>query len=136
MTRRIALAAGLLALAAAAPCLADDGPGAVVHRKLASYGPWYTPAQAAFIRTRCGYGPGAAIRDLRIEGDVMTCGNGRRVRDPQVRAMARDVTRRAQARARAVMADPEVRDALASATSGAAHRALADAEARLAQVPR
>lgn len=119
----------LLAWLAAGP--APAGPlDAAIQRRLDAEGPWLTPAEQRFVTARCGKRPGrSGGGNLRIEGDALHCGNGRVVRGPEVRAMARAIEGRAHDRVRAAMRSPEVRQAAQAEADAAIRRGRAAAEA-------
>jgi hypothetical protein len=147
-----ALAAFALALAApaAAPVQAEGGSGAqasaeahvrtrtredalsaLIDRHLRSGGSWFTPAERAVIERKCGYAPGAWDGfEANLSNGVFTCRDGRRVDDPEVRAVLKAAAPRIEARVEAVMKRADVASAIARVAETAAAEALAEMEAR------
>ena len=89
-----------------------------IRRQMKASGPVFAPAHQHFIRERCGMAAGARVSNVRMAGDVLTCPDGRRVSDPQVRVVGREISARAKALARALMASPEVRAAMSWTVAG------------------
>jgi len=131
-TIRIVAASGLaLAVAAmglASPSLAKpdhNGVGRVVAEAIEREGPMITDAERATIRAKCGGGEEGD--SITSRDGVLICKNGRRVDDPEVRAIVARVGDRAAAHVASVMARPQVRQALSGEALRAARAALRDA---------
>lgn len=104
---------------------------ALINRELHAGGSWFTPAERAVIERRCGYEPGEWDGfEVEVSGGVLTCRDGRRVDDPEVRAVVAAAAPRIEARARAVMARADVAAAIARVAEVAAARALREVEAK------
>ena len=79
------------------------------------------------IERKCGYAPGSWDgNNLNMSNGIMTCGNGRRVDDPEVRAMMEVAGGRISRRVNAVMQRPEIRNAIAAVARQASGEALAE----------
>lgn len=142
MTAMTLVAAG--ALAAAVPEAAEPGAeaaieargealGALIERRLADRGSFFTPGERAVIERACGYAPGEWDgRQATIHDGALTCTNGRRAEGPEVRAVLRAVEPRIEAFVEGVMASPEVAQAMARLTEEATTEALRSAEVALA----
>jgi hypothetical protein len=100
----------------------------VIDRELHAGGPFFTAPERALIERKCGYAPGSWDGfSINISNNVLTCSNGRRVDDPEIRAMLRAAEPRIEARVEEVMARPAVRaaiDRVADAATAQAMRAL------------
>ena len=102
-----------------------------INRELRAGGPWFTAEERALVERKCGYAPGQWDGfEVNISNSVLTCTNGRRVDDPEVRAMLRVVSPRISARVREVMARPAVSAAIDLVARNATERALARVRAR------
>ena len=135
-----AVIAGALAAAAilGAPAVAADGPRGresaaevrldqAIEGAMRAEGPFFTPGEHALIERKCGYAPGSWDgKNFSINNGVLECTNGRRVDDPEVRAMMKVATPRIQKRVKAMMARPEVRAAIGSVARQATAEALRD----------
>ena len=140
-TPAAALAAFALAFAApaAAPLQArpaasqsqEQDLSALINRELRAGGSWFTPAERAVIERKCGYAPGTWDGfEANMSGGVFTCRDGRRVDDPEVRAVLKAAEPRIEARVEAVMGRADVAAAIARVAEAAAERALAGIEAK------
>lgn len=114
-----------------APALAQDQEAAEarldrnIDRAMEADGPWLLPAESALIERKCGYAPGSRDgQSVTMNNGVLVCANGRRVDDPEVRAMVAVVSPRISRRVRAVMNSPGVKNAIAAIADGAVQRAL------------
>lgn len=88
-------------------------------------GPWLLPAEQALITRKCGYAPGSRDGEsISMNDGVLICANGRRVDDPEVRAMMKVAGPRISRRVHAVMESPAVKNALSLVVDGAVERAL------------
>lgn len=127
------LAAGLAlaALPAAAVAQGDDEAAeqrleGMIQQALRADGPFFTDAERAVIERKCGYAPGSWDGfDINASNGVLTCANGRRVDDPEVRAIMEAAGPRIGARVRSAMARPEVRAAISEIAREATATALA-----------
>lgn len=131
--RSAAFAAAVAAsITLAGPAVAQDADAeARVDRAIDSAmeaeGPWLLPAEQALITRKCGYAPGSRDGEsVSMSDGVLICANGRRVDDPEVRAMMRVAGPRISRRVRAVMDSPAVKNALSLVVDGAVERALKD----------
>ena len=106
---------------------ADDPLGTVINRAIHEGGPFFTPAEQAVINRKCGYAPGQWDgRDFSISNGVFECPNGRKVDDPEMRALLQVAQPRITARINQVMSRPEVQAAIRATASRAAQEALAN----------
>ena len=100
---------------------------AVIERAIHADGPFFTQSERALIERKCGYAPGSWDgNNLNMSNGIMTCGNGRRVDDPEVRAMMEVAGERISRRVNAVMQSPEIRNAIAAVARQASEEALAE----------
>ncbi len=121
-----ALAATLsLSGAAVAQDDVEDRLGRTIEQAMEADGPWLLPAERALIERKCGYAPGTRDSEsISINNGVLLCANGRRVDDPEVRAMVAVASPRISRRVSAVMESPAVKNALSAVADGAVQRAL------------
>ena len=127
----VVVAAFFLLPAAGRAAPEEDSLGRVINRALRADGPFFTPAERALIERKCGYAPGQYDGfDANISNGIFTCSNGRRVDDPELRAMLRAAEPRIAGRVRAVMARPEVTAAIDRVARVATERALRRVHAR------
>ena len=132
--RSAALAAAVAAsFSMAGPAAAQDEAAAdarldrAIDQGMEAEGPWLLPAEQALITRKCGYAPGSRDGEsISMNNGVLICANGRRVDDPEVRAMMRVAGPRISRRVNAVMQSPAVKNALALIVDGAVERALAE----------
>ena len=102
-----------------------------INRELRAGGPFFTPAERALVERKCGYGPGQWDGfEANVSNGVLTCRDGRRVDDPEVRAMLREAGPRIGRRVREVMARPAVTEAIDRVARLATERALRRVRAR------
>ncbi len=133
MRQKLSLSAAI-AILSAAPAAAQEPSGSQderlsqsIHNALGADGPWLLPAEQALIARKCGYrGDEAGRDDMSITNGVLICSNGRRVDDPEVRAMATTASERISRRVSGVMASAEVQRAIAARTMAAVEAAMAD----------
>lgn len=133
MKHALILSLGLAFAATASVSPAHDAIGdAVAPHEPKS---WFTPAQKAYISAKCGVDVDARHSNFDIHGSVMTCPDGRRVDDPQVKAIGDDVSRRATEFAASVMKQADVQRAIAMTAHTNVRKALAEAniDARVAE---
>lgn len=100
-----ALAASLALAAAHAPAAAaprDEGRDALstlIDRNLRAGGSWFTPAERAVIERKCGYAPGEWDGfEADLSDGSFVCRGGRKVDDPEMRALLRAAAPRIEAR--------------------------------------
>ena len=83
------------------------------------------------IERKCGYAPGSWDGfDLQFSGGVLVCSNGRRVEDPEIRAMISAAEPRIASRVDAVMHRPEIAAAIEAVAREAQVQALQAVRAR------
>jgi hypothetical protein len=123
-----ALAAGF---SLGGPALAQDKDqagnrlGRTIEQAMQAEGPWLLPAEQALIERKCGHKAGTGRSDsITMSNGVLLCANGRRVDDPEVRAMVAVAGPRISRRVSAVMDSPAVRNAISAVSDGAVQRAL------------
>ena len=133
MVRRLVIGAALFGALAAAPArAAPEQPAearldAAIQRAIRAEGPFLLRSERALLERKCGYAPGAwKGESFSMNDGVLRCENGRRVDDPEVRAMMKVVGPRIGRRVSAAMARPEVRAAIAAVASEASAKALAE----------
>ena len=121
---------------AAAP---EEGAHGALHRTIQrairAEGPFFTPREQAVINAKCGYAPGEWDgHDVNINNGVFRCRNGKRVDDPEMRALLDVAQPRIQQRVRSAMAQPEVEAAIRQVSENATRRAMASIDhARIAR---
>lgn len=131
MTRKLALSA-TIAFLCAVPATAQDHSetpeirlSQTIHNAMEAEGDWLLPAERTMIDRKCGYSGADARRDsVTMTNGVLICSNGRRVDDPEVRAMMEAAGHRISRRVQAVMDSPAVRDAIAAISDRAVREAL------------
>jgi hypothetical protein len=97
----------------------------IIQQALRADGPLFTPTERALIERKCGYAPGQWDGyDHSISNGVLECKNGRRVDDPEVRAMMEVAGPRIGRRVSTVMARADVQAEIGRVASEAAQRAL------------
>ena len=127
------LVAGL-GFSIAVPVMAQPGRSdsesrleATIERAIHADGPFFTPGERALVERKCGYAPGGWDgNNISMSDGILTCANGRRVNDPQVRAMMEVAGERISRRVNAVMASSEIRAAIAAVAGEAEAKALAE----------
>lgn len=132
-----AIAAALAATAMPPPVAAQERAGerlgAMVQDALREGGPFFTPEERAVIERKCGYAPGSWDGfEINVSNGVLQCRDGRRVDDPEVRAIMASARPRIEARVEAVMERAEIAEAIGAVAREAtdkAMRALADRRA-------
>jgi hypothetical protein len=118
------------AVSLASPAAAQDSDtegrlSRSIERAMEEEGPWLLPAEQALIERKCGYARGSRDGEsLTMSDGILICANGRRVDDPEVRAMVAAVSPRISRRVQAVMNSPGVKNALSRLADGAVQRAL------------
>lgn len=127
-----------LALALAAPATASGAPqpeeeslSTLIDRNLRAGGSWFTPSERALIEWKCGYAPGEWDGfEANLSDGTFICRDGRKVDDPEMRAVLRAAGPRIEARVEAVMARADVTAAIARVAEAATAEALRKLEAR------
>jgi hypothetical protein len=115
------------AMAAEPKSAAGARLGESIQRAIRAEGPFFTSAEQSVIRAKCGYRPGEWDGyDVNMTNRVLICRNGRRVADPEVRALMEVAGPRIGRRVSAVMARPEVSEAIANVASEATREAMAE----------
>ena len=122
----------LVATATATSLQAQPSDGArtrmrsAIDHAIHAGGPLLLPAERALVERKCGYPAGSWDgRDFSMNNGVLVCSNGRRVDDPEVRAMMENASPRISRRVREAMNRPEVRAAIAEVSREATETALA-----------
>ena len=123
--------ATMFAAAPAAAAHPDEEPGdplgTVINRAIHEGGPFFTPSEQAVINRKCGHAPGEWNgRNFSVNNGIFECPNGKKVDDPEMRALLRVAQPRISARISAAMARPEVQAAIRQTANEAARRALAN----------
>lgn len=104
----------------------SEALGALVDARIRAGGSFFTPAEQAVIVRLCGYRPGEWDGfEVGMENSVFRCTNGRRVDDPEMRAVMEAARPRIARRVEAVMASEEVRAAISRVAEAATREALA-----------
>jgi hypothetical protein len=131
-------AAALLVVAGgisiAVPVMAQHGRSesesrlkATIDRAIHADGPFFEPSERALIERKCGYAPGTWDgNNISMSNGILTCSNGRRVDDREVRAMMEVAGQRISRRVSAVMEQPEIRAVIAAVAEEASAKALAE----------
>jgi len=104
---------------------ADDRLSSLIQTGLRAGGPFFTSQERAVIERQCGYAPGEWDgHDFQMMNDVLYCKNGRRVDDPEVRAVMKQAQPRIGKRVNAVMESAAVQAAIGQVASEATEKAL------------
>jgi hypothetical protein len=102
----------------------DSALRRALDRAMNAGGPLFKPQERALIERKCGYSPGSwSGEDFSMTEDDFVCTNGRRVNDPEVRAMMKVAGPRIGRRVSAAMAQPEVQAAINEVANEAAAQA-------------
>jgi hypothetical protein len=119
------LTASLLIPAEPAVAAEPEPLGTIISEAIHKGGSFFTPSERALISAKCGYKPGDWDGlSMSVNNGVFTCGNGRKVDDPQMRAMLKAAQPRISARINKAMASPRVQDAIRQHASDAARKAI------------
>jgi hypothetical protein len=133
------LVLGSLLVAASAAggfAAADASPGAAaeaIERAFDEEGPILSQPDRAMIRAKCGSGA-RSDTGVQFNGGAPVCSNGRRVDDPEVRALAASIERRVKTHLDRAMRRPEVKAALNGEVDAHVRAALRRTEPELAKV--
>ena len=128
----VVLAVGMAAAGPATASQEPEGDGAAevrlesaVERAIRTDGPFFDAGERALVERACGLAAGSWDGfEVSMDGSALRCPGGRRVDDPQVRAMMEAAAPRIARRVAAAMARPEVRDAIAEVTREATAAAM------------
>jgi hypothetical protein len=113
------------AMAAGPKTEAGERLGRTIDRAIHAEGPFFTPAEQAVIRRKCGYAPGEWDgSQANMSNGVFTCTNGRRVADAEMRELMDVAGERIGRRVSAAMQSAEVREAIGRVADEATQRAL------------
>jgi hypothetical protein len=113
------------AMAAGPKSEAGERLGRTIERAIHAEGPFFTPAEQAVIRAKCGYRDGEWDgRSANMSNGAFTCTNGRRVADAEMRELMEVAGERIGRRVDVAMNRPEVQAAIASVASEASREAL------------
>ena len=105
--------------------------GGAIQRALHEGGPFFDAGEREAIERKCGYAPRSWNGfDLRFSNGVLICSNGRRVDDPEIRAIVAAAEPRIARRVDAVMDRPEIVAAIEGIAREAEARALRTVRAR------
>ncbi len=130
-TLSLAVLAAFTLTPAAGATPESDALDQLIQRELRAGGSFFTASERALVERKCGYAPGQWDGfDVNISNGVLTCSNGRRVDDPEMRAMLHDAAPRIGRRVREVMARPAVTAAIGRVAREATDRALREVRAR------
>ena len=106
----------------------------MINQQIRAEGSFFTPKEQQIIIAKCGYAPGEwNTFDANMTDGVFVCTNGRRIDDPEMKAVMAAASPRIKRRVNEVMARPEVRDAIhrvAVAAEAAAMRRLEERRSR------
>lgn len=137
------VAAGAVLLAGSAAATADgagggDSLGRKIDHAIREQGPLITADEQALIRAKCGYRAGEWDGDsIQIDEDGLRCANGRRVNDPQVRAMGKAIGKRVSVYVGKVMKRPDIQAAISGeaqrASEAAMHRFRTETQPQIAR---
>jgi hypothetical protein len=109
----------------------EDSLSQLINRELRAGGPFFNADERALVERKCGYAAGQWDGfDANISNGVFHCTNGRRVDDPELRAMLHAASPRIGRRVREVMARPAVNGAIDRVARDATERALREVRAR------
>jgi len=134
-TLSLALLAALALNPASTPAAGTASPAEasldrIIDRELRAGGPFFTAPERALVERKCGYAPGSWDGfQANMSNGVFTCSNGRRVDDPELRAMFRAAGPRIERRVEAVMARPVVTAAIERVAAEASAQALRELRA-------
>lgn len=115
---------------------AGDRLRATIERAIKGEGPFFTPQERALVEAKCGYAPGSWDGfEAKVHDGVFVCRDGRRVDDPQMRAMLAVAEPRISRRVRAAMEREDVQGAIRAVAEQAQRQAMqAVDQARIARI--
>ncbi|HEX8578869.1 MAG TPA: hypothetical protein VF655_04655 [Allosphingosinicella sp.] len=122
----VALGSGGGAASAHPAAAPEDKLGERIEAAIKKDGPFLTAAERAVIERKCGYPAGSFDGfEVSITNGVLTCRDGRRVDDAEMRALLAVAEPRIERRVRSVMESPEVQGAIEAVAENAQREALA-----------
>ena len=105
---------------------AGDRLGERIEAAIKADGPFFTAAERGVIERKCGYAAGSFDGyEANMQDGVFICRGGKRVNDPEMRALLAAAEPRIERRVEAVMASPEVEGAIRAVAAEAERAALA-----------
>ena len=111
---------------------AHQSLSAVIKREIRAGGPFFTPDEQKVIAAKCGYRVGEWDGyDANMSDGVFICTNGRRIDDPEMRAVIAAAGPRIRQRVNMVMAQADVRAAIDRVAAVATDEALRRVRERL-----
>lgn len=90
----------------------DDELSAAIKSAGERQDPIVTKADKALIAAKCGYAADWNGDNISINNGVLKCANGKKVDDPEVRAMSKAISARAEKYVEGIMSDPAVKRAM------------------------
>ncbi|MBX3564200.1 MAG: hypothetical protein KF730_06435 [Sphingomonas sp.] len=130
-----ALGATMLATApATAPFHHEDGLGAAIRAAGERQDPIVTKADKALIAAKCGYAADWDGHNISINDGVLKCADGRKIDDPEVRAMSKAISARADKYVEGIMSDPAVKRAMDGTIERETRAALEKVRAKLDRI--
>jgi len=123
------------AVAATPQAAANESLNKIIQRAIRAEGSFFTAAERAVIERKCGYAPGEWDgHDVSINDDGFDCRNGKRVDDPEMRALLEEAKPRIARRMSGVMERSDVKAAIDRVSENATRKALASIDhARIAR---
>jgi len=120
----MALSGGASAERPAAAKAAGDRLGAAIERAIKGDGPFFTPEERALVEAKCGYAPGSWDGfEANTDARDFICRGGRRIDDPEMRAMLAVAQPRIEHRVRAAMQREDVQGAIRAVAEQAQRQA-------------
>jgi len=108
----------------AATKAAGDRLGAAIERAIRADGPFFAPRERALVEARCGYAPGSWDGfEANTEARAFICRDGRRIDDPEMRAMLAVACPRIERRVRTAMQREDVQGAIRAVSEQAQRQA-------------
>lgn len=121
----VGLSGGAAAEGSSSAEAAGDRLGAAIERAIKGGGPFFTPEERALVEARCGYAPGSWDGfEANIRNGAFVCRDGRRVDDPETRAMLAAAGPRISRRVEAAMEREDVKGAIRAVAEEAEREAL------------
>ncbi|HEX9955369.1 MAG TPA: hypothetical protein VGB48_09180 [Allosphingosinicella sp.] len=107
----------------------EDKLGQRIEAAIKKDGPFLTASERAVIERKCGYPAGSFDGfEVSISNGVLTCRDGRKVDDAEMRALLAVAEPRIERRVRTVMESPEVQGAIQAVAESAQRAALASVD--------